>query len=211
MPSRIKRRSRCSEDQQQRGTQPAPFPSVGQPGGPAPQRSQGPARPPRPSAPPVLRGRAGPGTPRRRRAPRYASPGLRGGRTPPRPRRSAAPPQLRSPRRDGHSPARPHMSLPAARPCAAPLNVTAPQRSAPARRLEGGGGTPGPARGRRRADPPLGAARPPRSSTATSDRAARQLRTPSRARPSPLRPAFPARLVAAAPSAFPVWRRPAAR
>lgn len=92
MPSRIKRRSRCSEDQQQRGTQPAPFPSVGQPGGPAPQRSQGPARPPRPSAPPVLRGRAGPGTPRRRRAPRYASPGPRGGRTPPRPRRSAAHP-----------------------------------------------------------------------------------------------------------------------
>lgn len=92
MPSRIKRRSRCSEDQQQRGTQPAPFPSVGQPGGPAPQRSQGPARPPRPSAPPVLRGRAGPGTPRRRRAPRYASPGLRRGRTPPRSRRSAAHP-----------------------------------------------------------------------------------------------------------------------
>lgn len=92
MPSRIKRRSRCSEDQQQRGTQPAPFPSVGQPGGPAPQRSQGPARSPRPSAPPVLRGRAGPGTPRRRRAPRYASPGPRGGRTPPRPRRSAAHP-----------------------------------------------------------------------------------------------------------------------
>ncbi|XP_072213266.1 protein MIX23 [Excalfactoria chinensis] len=75
------------------------------------------------------------------------------------------------------------MPLLTARPCAAPLNVTAPQRSAPARRLEGGGGTRGPARVRRRADPPLGAACSPRGSTATSGRAARQLQTPPRQGP----------------------------
>lgn len=134
MPFRMQQRPRSSEDQQQR----------------EPARSSpvcGSARRPRTSA---LAGT------------RTARPGPLGGAEhrvtrPPARREDGHPlgpgeaqpsPQLRSPRRDGHSPARPHMSLPAARPCTAPLNVTASQRSAPAPRLEAGGGTLRPARGR---------------------------------------------------------------
>lgn len=155
--------------------QPVPLRSAAQPRGPAPRRSQGSARPGR--DPPRLRAR------------RYASPGPKGGRTLARPWRSAAAPaalQLRSPRRDGHSPARPHMSLPAARPCAAPLNVTAPQRCAPPRPRDWRWAA-GRAGQLVAADPPLGAARPSRSSTATSGRAVRQLRTPQA---GPARPRF---------------------